>query len=57
MGKQAIVSGQMIVRRAENAIEAKQTAIQNVLMRHDEYLTFQDALTGYKLADLVTYTE
>lgn len=37
--------------------EAKQTAIQNVLMRHDEYLTLQDALTGYKLADLVTYTE
>lgn len=37
--------------------EAKQQAINNVLMRHDEYLTFQDSLTGYNLADLVTYTE
>lgn len=35
--------------------EAKQQAIDSTLMRHDEYLAFSDAITGYELSSMITY--
>lgn len=35
--------------------EAKQQAINYALARHDEYINFQDGITGYNLSDMITY--
>jgi len=35
--------------------EAKQQAINEALMRHDEYVQFQDGIMGYNLSSLISY--
>lgn len=46
-----------IMTSASLTPEAKQQAVDSALMRHDEYIQFQDSITGLNLSELITYTE